>query len=559
MSTRFHRSHWRRVAALASIIAVTSLVLFAQGPPPPPAPATQTPDATAPPAGTAAQTGPRAVAGAAAAAQDDLTGIDLTKQPPVLPKTPEEELKQFILQPGYRLELVLSDPIIQEPTAIAFDGNGRMFVARGSRLHAGRRHDRRSSIRSAASRCTSTPNNDGVYDKHTVFVDHLVFPRFVTPFGPNTILTKESNAQEVWKYTDTNGDGVADKKELFDTGYGRLGNIEQQESFLTWTLDNWLYSTYNAFRARWTPHGVVKEPTGSNGARVGRHAGQRRQDVVPERRAAACRSYWQFPIVYGNFTRRRDELEPDFRIPWGAPVRVADMQGGLSITRMPDGSLEAASPAAPAATSPRPSAAEGSVGRVPLRRAGRRASSAACTPENKEGLTYLHNVYPKQRVHQVARSVLPPGRSDDGAGRHRLHHRHVPRHHPGRRTSPGPAPTCARASSSTTSTRSFTRAASGGWSTTASSRIDRTRCARDRDRAADEQRDAGAARDASRPSERLVARHRAAAARAQAGQVGRAGAADRSLKTSTNLLARFHALWTLEGLGALEAGARRAS
>ncbi len=55
-----------------------------------------------------------------------------------------------------------------------------------------------------------------------MFVDNLVFPRFVMPFGPNAILTKESNAQEVWKYTDTNGDGVADKKELFDTGYGRL-------------------------------------------------------------------------------------------------------------------------------------------------------------------------------------------------------------------------------------------------------------------------------------------------------------------------------------------------
>ena len=26
-------------------------------------------------------------------------------------------------------------------------------------------------------------DNDGVYDKHTVFVDNLVFPRFVLPFG----------------------------------------------------------------------------------------------------------------------------------------------------------------------------------------------------------------------------------------------------------------------------------------------------------------------------------------------------------------------------------------
>ena len=37
---------------------------------------------------------------------------DFTKQPSVLAKTPEEQLKTFILQPGYRLELVLADPII---------------------------------------------------------------------------------------------------------------------------------------------------------------------------------------------------------------------------------------------------------------------------------------------------------------------------------------------------------------------------------------------------------------------------------------------------------------
>ena len=30
-----------------------------------------------------------------------------------------------------------------------------------------------------------------------------------------------------------------------------------------------MYSTYNAFRARWTPHGVIKEPTGSNGGEWG--------------------------------------------------------------------------------------------------------------------------------------------------------------------------------------------------------------------------------------------------------------------------------------------------
>ena len=106
-------------------------------------------------------------------------------------------------------------------------------------------------------------NNDGVYEKHAVFVDKLVFPRFVTPFGANAMLTMETNADDVWRYTDTNNDGVADKKELFTTGFGRSGNVEHQQSFLFWAMDNWLYSTVNAFRVRWTPTGVMREPTGS--------------------------------------------------------------------------------------------------------------------------------------------------------------------------------------------------------------------------------------------------------------------------------------------------------
>ena len=70
--------------------------------------------------------------------------------------------------------------------------------------------------------------------------------------------------------------------------------------------------------------------------------------------------------------------------------------------------------------------------------------------------------------------------------------------------------------------------------------------------AADVQRNAGAARDAPLASERMVARHGAAAADPEAGQVGRARRSSRSRGSSDNLLARFHALWTLEGLGALD-------
>ena len=92
-------------------------------------------------------------------------------------------MKDFILPPGYRLELVLSDPIIQEPTAIAFDGNGRMFVVEDRSYMIDADMTGQLDPISRISLHVDT-NNDGVYDKHTAFVDNMVFPRFVVPFGP---------------------------------------------------------------------------------------------------------------------------------------------------------------------------------------------------------------------------------------------------------------------------------------------------------------------------------------------------------------------------------------
>ena len=320
---------------------------------------------------------------------------DFTKQPPIKAKPCAEEITFIILPPGYRLECVLSDPIIQEPTAIAFDGNGRMFVVEDRSYMLDLDMTGQLDPISRISLHVDT-NNDGVYDKHSVFVDKLVFPRFVTPFGPNTILTKESNAQELWKYTDTNGDGVADKKELFDTGYGRLANIEGQEAFLTWTMDNWMYSTYNAFRARWTPHGVIKEPTAPNGGEWG-VTQDNDGKIWFDSGAPGVPVNFQFPIVYGfnvpgNFMTP-DAYEPDFRIPWGAPVRVADMQGGLNATRMPDGSLKSVTGSAGndiyrGHRLPKDLVGDYLYGE-PIARIVRRIRA-----DNKEGLTVVRNVYP---------------------------------------------------------------------------------------------------------------------------------------------------------------------
>src|ERR1700754_1101132 len=207
--------------------------------------------------------------GAAPDANDPANAnADLSPKPPVIPLSPQEQAKRFWLPAGYRMEPVLSDPLIEDPAQIAFDGNGRMFVVE---LRGYFQTPEGIDLIPPVGRISlhEDRDNDGVFERHSVFVDKLVFPRFVLPFGGNTILTMETNADDVWKYTDTNADGVADKKELFATNFGRAGNMESQQSSLFWAMDNWLYSTVNAFRLRWTPNGLLKEPTGPNSSQWG--------------------------------------------------------------------------------------------------------------------------------------------------------------------------------------------------------------------------------------------------------------------------------------------------
>jgi mono/diheme cytochrome c family protein len=180
-------------------------------------------------------------------------------------------------------------------------------------------------------------NNDGVYETHTVFVDSLVFPRFAMPYGPNAILSMESNSSDVFKYTDTNGDGRADKKELFTTNFGRLANVEHLQASLFWSMDNWLYSTVNAFRVRETSSGVVREPTGFNDAQWGASQDDDGKQWF-QNGWLGVPGYFQFPILYGTFVDST-RWDPNFDEIWGAPIGIADMQGGMPAVRKPDGSL----------------------------------------------------------------------------------------------------------------------------------------------------------------------------------------------------------------------------
>jgi mono/diheme cytochrome c family protein/glucose/arabinose dehydrogenase len=166
--------------------------------------------------------------------------------------SPEESLKSFNLPPGYRLELVASEPMIKEPVAVAWDGNARMYVAEMLTYMQDADATGEQKPVSRVSLLEDT-DNDGKMDKSSVFIDSLLLPRMILCVN-NELLVNETNTITINAYRDTNGDGKADQKRTVfeNAAYRSLdANMEHQRSGLDWNLDNYIYLTYDPIRFRY--------------------------------------------------------------------------------------------------------------------------------------------------------------------------------------------------------------------------------------------------------------------------------------------------------------------
>lgn len=166
--------------------------------------------------------------------------------------SPEQSLKTFNLPPGYHLEIVATEPMIKEPVAIAWDGNARMYVAE---MLTYMQDADATGEQKPVSRILllEDTDNDGKMDKSSVFIDSLLLPRMILCVD-HELLVNETNTITINAYKDTNGDGKADQKRtVFEKEGYRLAdsNMEHQRSGLDWNLDNYIYLTYDPVRFRY--------------------------------------------------------------------------------------------------------------------------------------------------------------------------------------------------------------------------------------------------------------------------------------------------------------------
>jgi mono/diheme cytochrome c family protein/glucose/arabinose dehydrogenase len=157
---------------------------------------------------------------------------------PVL--APDAALKTFVMPPGYRLELVVSEPLIQDPIVIDWDADGRMWAVEmpGYMLdmQASREHDPLGRVV-----VLEDTNRDGTMDRRTVFADGLVLARSLKVLDAGVLVGEPPN---LWLMKDTNGDLKMDTKELVTDTYGRReANVEHNANGLFWAMDNRVYTS----------------------------------------------------------------------------------------------------------------------------------------------------------------------------------------------------------------------------------------------------------------------------------------------------------------------------
>lgn len=176
---------------------------------------------------------------------------------PSPPKSPSAEKETFELVPGFRIELVASEPMVQEPVAMRFDEDGRLWVVemRGFMPDIDGTGEERPTGRVSV---LQDMNADGRMDSSVVFADSLVLPRSLAVVKGGALIAENI---PLWYYEDTDGDLRADRRTLVDSTYGGQGIVEHSPNGLWRGMDGWYYNVKSSHRYKKIDGKWVKDET----------------------------------------------------------------------------------------------------------------------------------------------------------------------------------------------------------------------------------------------------------------------------------------------------------
>ncbi|HXT42134.1 MAG TPA: PVC-type heme-binding CxxCH protein [Candidatus Angelobacter sp.] len=142
---------------------------------------------------------------------------------------------------GFEVELVSSTNLVQRPVSASFDDHGRLYVTDSSGSNA--KPDEQLKNPSARIIRLEDTDGDGRFDKSVVFADKVMFPQGCLWHDGSVYV---AGPPSIWKFTDTDGDGVADKREEWFKG-GTLTGCANDIHGPYLGPDGYIYWTKGAF------------------------------------------------------------------------------------------------------------------------------------------------------------------------------------------------------------------------------------------------------------------------------------------------------------------------
>lgn len=188
------------------------------------------------------------------------------KIPPAPVLTAERAIKSLAVEDGFEVELVAAEPMIHDPVALAFDGNGRIWVAE-MRGYMPNIDGKGEDVENGRIVVLEDTDNDGSIDKSTVFLDKLVMPRAVALGGADKILQWANGSTLFETEINIANDGTisAGKTNASLPDYAHGGNPEHKENGFMPALDNWRYNSKSDKRYKKIDGKWVNEKTESRG------------------------------------------------------------------------------------------------------------------------------------------------------------------------------------------------------------------------------------------------------------------------------------------------------
>jgi putative membrane-bound dehydrogenase-like protein len=155
------------------------------------------------------------------------------------PLSPTDALASFVLEPGYRIDPVAAEPLVQDPVAMAFDEHGRLYVVE-NRGYPDPLEGEAEAAPQGVIALLSDTTGDGRFDRRTEFAAGLTYPNGIMVWDGGVLV---SCAPDLLYFRDTTGDGIADERRVVLTGFHATRTAQIRFSHPTLGPDNWIYLT----------------------------------------------------------------------------------------------------------------------------------------------------------------------------------------------------------------------------------------------------------------------------------------------------------------------------